>query len=84
MLGFALAASVSGAALAQDAVKIGLILPMTSPFASTGRQIAAAANLYIQEKGATVAGKKVELIVKDDTGTADVTRRIAQELIVND
>jgi branched-chain amino acid transport system substrate-binding protein len=84
MLGFALAASVSGAALAQDAVKIGLILPMTGPFASTGRQIAAAANLYIQEKGATVAGKKVELIVKDDTGTADVTRRIAQELIVND
>ena len=84
MLGLALAASVSGAALAQDAVKIGLILPMTGPFASTGRQIAAAANLYIQEKGATVAGKKVELIVKDDTGTADVTRRIAQELIVND
>ena len=84
MLGLALAASVSGAALAQDAVKIGLILPMTGPFASTGRQIAAAANLYIQEKGASVAGKKVELIVKDDTGTADVTRRIAQELIVND
>ena len=84
MLGLALAATVSGAALAQDAVKIGLILPMTGPFASTGRQIAAAANLYIQEKGATVAGKKVELIVKDDTGTADVTRRIAQELIVND
>lgn len=84
MLGLTLAASVSGAALAQDAVKIGLILPMTGPFASTGRQIAAAANLYIQEKGATVAGKKVELIVKDDTGTADVTRRIAQELIVND
>ena len=46
---------------------------MTGPFASTGRQIAAAANLYIQEKGASVAGKKVELIVKDDTGTADVT-----------
>lgn len=84
MLGLALAASVSSAALAQDAVKIGLILPMTGPFASTGRQIAAAANLYLQEKGATVAGKKVELIVKDDTGTADVTRRIAQELIVND
>ena len=84
MLGFALAGAIAAPALAQDAVKIGLILPMTGPFASTGRQIAAAANLYIQEKGASVAGKKVELIVKDDTGTADVTRRIAQELIVND
>ena len=67
-----------GAVRAEDSVKIGVILPMTGPFASTGRQIAAAANLYIQEKGASVAGKKVELIVKDDTGTADVTRRIAQ------
>src|SRR5690606_8757407 len=27
---------------------------------------------------------KVELIVKDDGGTADVTRRLAQELVVND
>lgn len=71
-------------ALAQETIKIGLILPMTGPFASTGRQIEAAAKLYIAEKGASVAGKKVELIVKDDTGTPDVTRRIAQELLVND
>ena len=46
------------AARAEGVVKVGLILPMTGPFASTGRQIAAAANLYIQEKGASVAGKK--------------------------
>lgn len=71
-------------ALAQEVVKVGLILPMTGPFASTGRQIEAAAKLYIAEKGATVAGKKIELIVKDDAGTPDVTRRIAQELLVND
>ncbi|KPH82119.1 ABC transporter substrate-binding protein [Bosea vaviloviae] len=74
-------------ALAQaqaQTVKIGLILPMTGPFASTGRQIEAAAKLYMAQKGATVAGKTVELIVKDDTGTPDVTRRIAQELLVND
>ncbi|TCR66212.1 ABC transporter substrate-binding protein [Bosea sp. BK604] len=71
-------------ALAQETVKIGLILPMTGPSASTGRQVEAAAKLYIAEKGATVAGKKIELIVKDDTGTPDVTRRIAQELLVND
>lgn len=70
--------------LAQETVKVGLILPMTGPFASTGRQIEAAAKLYIAEKGASVAGKKIELIVKDDTGTPDVTRRIAQELLVND
>jgi branched-chain amino acid transport system substrate-binding protein len=65
-------------------VKIGLILPMTGPFASTGRQIEAAAKLYMQQKGDTVAGRKIQLIVKDDTGTADVTKRLAQELIVQE
>jgi len=75
----------SALALAQDNVfKIGLILPMTGPFASTGKQVEAAAKLYMAQNGASVAGKKVELIVKDDTGTPDVTKRIAQELVVND
>jgi branched-chain amino acid transport system substrate-binding protein len=69
---------------AQDTVKIGLILPMTGPFASTGRQIEAAVKLYMTENGSTVAGKKIELIVKDDTNVADVTKRLAQELVVND
>ncbi len=36
------------------------------------------------QNGDTVAGKKVELIVKDDTGLPDVTKRLAQELVVND
>jgi branched-chain amino acid transport system substrate-binding protein len=76
--------ALTGAASAQETVKIGLILPMTGPFASTGRQIEAAAKLYMQQKGDTIAGKKIQLIVKDDTGTADVTKRLAQELIVQE
>ena len=36
------------------------------------------------QKGDTVGGRKIQLILKDDTGVADVTKRIAQELIVND
>src|ERR671920_814563 len=79
-----LAGPLAGAAEAQQSVKIGLILPMTGPFASTGRQIEAAAKLYMQQNGDTVAGKKIELIVKDDTGVADVTKRLAQELIVQE
>ncbi|HPL80770.1 MAG TPA: ABC transporter substrate-binding protein, partial [Burkholderiaceae bacterium] len=72
-------------ASAQDnKFKIGLILPMTGPFASTGKQIEAAARLYMAQNGDTVAGKKVELIVKDDTSAPDVTKRIAQELVIND
>jgi branched-chain amino acid transport system substrate-binding protein len=80
----ALTLALGGAASAQQVVKIGLILPMTGPFASTGRQIEAAAKLYMQQNGDTVAGKKVQLVLKDDTGVADVTKRLAQELIVKE
>ena len=72
-------------AVAQDNVfKIGLILPMTGQQATTGRQIEAAARLYMAQNGDTVAGKKVQLIIKDDTSLPDVTRRLAQELVVNE
>ena len=73
--------SLEAFAQAAEPVKIGLILPMTGPFASTGRQIEAAAKLYMQQNGSTVAGRKIELIVKDDTGTPDVAKRLAQELV---
>lgn len=85
----ALAASVLlgtvGIARAQgDTVKIGVILPMTGPSASTGKQIDAAIKLWVAQNGSKAGGKKVEVIVKDDAGIADTTRRLAQELVVND
>jgi branched-chain amino acid transport system substrate-binding protein len=80
----AIALAMPLAFAADNTFKIGLILPMTGQQASTGRQIEAAARLYMAEHGDTVAGKKVELIVKDDTGLPDVTKRLAQELVVND
>lgn len=68
----------------QDTLKIGLIVPMTGAFATTGLQVDAAVKLYMQEHGNTVAGKKVEILLKDDANVADTTRRLAQELVVND
>jgi len=67
-----------------DDVVIGMIVPMTGPSQSTGKQEQAGAQLYIQQHGATVAGKTIKLEVKDDTGAADVTKRLAQELVAND
>ncbi len=85
-LGAALCAMLAAApALADDnTVTVGLILPMTGPSASTGKQERAGAELYIHEHGDAVAGKKIVLEVKDDTGAADVTKRLAQELVGND
>jgi branched-chain amino acid transport system substrate-binding protein len=84
ILGLTLAATAGSAAMAQEAVKIGLILPMTGPFASTGRQIDAAVKLFLAKEGTVHGGRKLEVILKDDAGNSDTTRRLAQELVVND
>ena len=77
--------SQTGMSAAQDKkFKIGLLLPMTGPFASTGRQIENGVRLYMAQFGTKVAGREVEIILKDDTGVPDVTKRLAQELIVTD
>jgi len=88
-LGIAAAATgavATTAATAADTgpIKIGLILPMTGQQASTGRQIDAAVKLWVAQNGSTIAGRKVEVILKDDGAVPDATKRIAQELIVND
>ena len=80
----ALGLAVTQANAQDNKFKIGLILPMTGQQASTGRQVEAAARLYMAQNGDTIGGKKVELIVKDDTSIPDVTKRLAQELVVND
>ena len=81
----AVAAGLVPRAFAAEPMKIGLILPLTGPFASTGKQVEAACRLYMQRNDDSVAGRKVDLIVKDDTGVApETTKRIAQELLVQD
>jgi branched-chain amino acid transport system substrate-binding protein len=75
----------SSTALAQAGpFKVGLLLPMTGPFASTGRQIDNGVRLYMAQFGDKVAGRPIQIILKDDTGAPDITKRLAQELVVND
>ena len=82
----ALTATLGTAAWAADPVKIGLVLPMSGPFASYGKQIEHGVKLYLATQGDTFGGRKIELIVKDDSpGTAgDVSKRLAQELVIKD
>ena len=85
-LAVALLTSAAASAYAADTgpIKIGLILPMTGQSASTGRQIDAAVKLWMAQNGNKVAGRTVEVILKDDGAVPDATKRIAQEMIVND
>jgi branched-chain amino acid transport system substrate-binding protein len=71
-------------AAAQEPIKIGLIMPLTGILAPVGKQAVAGARLYIAQHGDVVAGRKVVFIVRDDASVPDVSKRLAQELIVND
>ncbi|MBN9330672.1 MAG: ABC transporter substrate-binding protein [Comamonas sp. SCN 67-35] len=74
----------AGLAQAKD-LTIGLVLSVSGPFADYGKQIKHGIDVYMAQHGDTVAGRKVKLIVKDDTGMApQVAKRMAQELLVND
>ena len=86
LVGVAVATLFSVGAWAADPVKIGLVLPMSGPFSAYGKQIEHGVRLYLATKGDTFGGRKVELIIKDDSpGTAgDVSKRLAQELVVKD
>ena len=75
----------SSTAMAQDTLKIGLIMAYSGPFADTANQMQAGIDLYLAKHGNEVAGKKIELIKKDTGGpNADVAKRLAQELVVRD
>jgi branched-chain amino acid transport system substrate-binding protein len=69
---------------AQDAIKVGIIAPFTGPFAAYGKMFEAGAKSWQKVHGDTVAGHKVELIVKDSGGAPDAAKRYAQELVVQD
>jgi branched-chain amino acid transport system substrate-binding protein len=81
----AAAASIAaGSASAQETIKIGAVQSMTGSFNQIGKQAMAGARLYVREHGDAIAGRKIEIVLKDDTSRPDIGRRLAQELIVND
>ena len=81
-----LAAGLLGAqnAIAQEPLKIGMVIEASGAFADFGMQMMNGARAYMKVHGDTVAGRKVQLIVKDTTGVPDVAKRVAQELVTND
>jgi branched-chain amino acid transport system substrate-binding protein len=78
-----LALSLAGSASAQNAVKIGMVMPMTGGLAPAGQQVVAGARLYMKH-GDTVAGRHIELLVRDGASSGETGKRLIQELIVND
>jgi branched-chain amino acid transport system substrate-binding protein len=79
----ALVASANTAG-AQEVLKLGLVQSMTGALNTTGKAVVNGALLYLKQHGDVVAGRKIQVVVKDDATTPDAAKRLAQELIVKD
>ena len=83
----ALLACVPIAAVSADLppVKVGFIFSYSGFSAATGKLVQAAIATYVRQHGDTVAGRKIEIIQRDDTGIApEVATRLAQELVLGE
>ncbi|HQN18139.1 MAG TPA: ABC transporter substrate-binding protein [Syntrophobacteraceae bacterium] len=81
-----LSALIVPPALAQDSIKVGLILPVTGDKAKFGEIEKKSFELALEEINAAggVNGKKLEFVFEDDTGRPDVARSAAEKLITKD
>lgn len=84
---------IAGAALsvvmlhahAEEPIRIGLVAPFSGPMADYGRRMENGIKAYMKVNGDTVAGRKVEILVRDTTGPLpDVSKRLSQELLARD
>ena len=79
------AAACSIPAVAQEPVKIGMVAPFSGVAADYGRQMEAGMRTWLRMHGDTVAGRKVQIIVRDTTGpNPEIAKRLAQELVTRD
>src|SRR5689334_10360390 len=71
-------------AAADTPLTIGISMPLTGAgFNAVGRQLQAALKLYMQQHGDSVAGRQIQINIRDDGGVADNARRLIQEMIVD-
>ena len=72
-------------ALAAEPVKVGVVAPFSGVAADFGKQMQAGMNAWMKIHGDTVAGRKIELLIRDTGGpNPEVAKRLSQELVTRD
>ncbi len=72
-------------ATAQETIRIGVLQSYSGMTGLNGQQTDAAIKLFIQQKGDTVGGKKVEFVRRDTTGpNPEIAKRLVQEAVTRD
>jgi len=78
-------AALALAAQAQEPVKVGLVAPFSGVAADYGKQMEAGIKAYFKLHGDTVAGRRIQVLVRDTGGpNPEVAKRLAQELVTRD
>ncbi|MUI11023.1 ABC transporter substrate-binding protein [Massilia dura] len=81
----ALSFTLSAAEPEKAAVRIGVITSLSGPAAHSGAQMKAGIDTWLRLNNATAAGRRIEVLYRDDTGPqADVAKRLATELVSRD
>lgn len=65
-------------------IKIGIMYPLAGPAASVGEMMVAATKFGFEEAGYQVAGRKIEIIIEDEGGQAEVALDKARKLVEHD
>ena len=65
-------------------IKIGMLAPLTGPFAATGKDMVNGTELYLDEIGRQMGGRKIELIVEDDEGNPATALNKSRKLVEQD
>jgi branched-chain amino acid transport system substrate-binding protein len=84
-LTLALVGAVPAPAIAQGGpIKIGLLTPLTGAASALGKDMLGGTELYLDEIGRQVAGRKIELIVEDTEGVTATALTKARKLVDQD
>src|SRR3954447_23653676 len=72
-------------AFAQQPLKIGVVAPFSGVAGDYGKQMEGGIRAWLKIHGDTIAGRKVQLIIRDTTGpNPEIAKRLAQELVTRD
>ena len=79
-----LAAGTLPAAAQKGPIKIGVIAPMTGGAAQAGKDMTNGLQMWLDENGNQMAGRKVEVIIEDSQGQPNVALTKLQKLVERD
>jgi ABC-type branched-subunit amino acid transport system substrate-binding protein len=79
-----LALALPGAALAQEAIRIGVLVALEGAFAAGGADGVRNLEMAIAERGGAIAGRPIEVVIAPTDTTPDTVIRQARKLIEQD